>query len=746
MSTFSAIVPGKVVNHGIISAETFADVDVIQTTPAHYPDFAAVTPKGKLDRQEITLASFTRKYGDVSDHYGYYYNPITYAISKLREARQHSMGFKRLTNNYARGRVVWGVCVFNVDELPDYERNDDGSYKVDGDGIKIPKAEKTTGVFVVPGHLKVEPKYFNDDADVNNNFIAPIDVAITTGNDDLKTGTAGTFYPLATFVSGIGDYYKNMYLGVGHSSSADWDAIERFVTVNGAFPFQMIIGERSESGYNNDFATQNGNVISNFTLYDVKDEDSEEQYGLRRGLGAYTGANINRPDQIVDAPFDTVTPYQRNIDLVCGLLYDAEYTTGGEKLPNITATRLPAQAIMNPVDFKNESGVPYRHIVLAEDVVVESNIQNATFASKQTGLNARMTVTGCLDPFLTVEGTYPDAPTDWDADKNGDWVLTPTIKDTPSKAQFWSMTQDLVEGYYNSYFSNKSFTDVIRNRTSFLWDVGYRKTITNLFFQATEKRKDIIVIGCATIYGDKNTTDSIYARSKTLHSKAIQYPESEDYNAPATRISINMWDAYYIDEPTFDKFSLNIDLMCAFADAGGSQDGRITKSKLPDSKKGAVLRIAHTPSVGYEDDIPAAENLVNGCITVRPYNKTQWKRPAHPTVYAVTDSVLKDLPNVWYGVVIEKILQDQWIIVCGQTMPASSYLSTVRDNADSQIHNLIGDCLSKWTVETYFREDNPNSRSRMYTRVTYWVGKAKYMMDAVLYARNEEELETEENT
>ena len=121
---------------------------------------------------------------------------------------------------------------------------------------------------------------------------------------------------------------------------------------------------------------------------------------------------------------------------------------------------------------------------------------------------------------------------------------------------------------------------------------------------------------------------------------------------------------------------------------------------------------------------------------------TQWKRPALPTVYSNTDSVLKDLPNVWYGVVMEKILQDQWILVSGSVMSAANYLATVRDNSDKQIHNQLGACLSQWDVRVEFREDNPNSRSRMFAKIVYWVGKAKYMMDAVLEARNEQELES----
>lgn len=742
MSTFTRVVPGKVVNHGIVSGETFPTINVIQTSPAHFPDFAAVTPKGGLDRANVTLAAFERRFGDVSDHYGMYYNPVTYGILKLREAQQHSMSFKRLTNNYSKARTVWGVALFEDQDVPDFERNDDGSYKTDGSDALIPKETKIKGLFALTGYLEIEPKYFGDVEGSNQTKrnLAPIEVTVTTANDYLAKDVKGTFYPFASLVSGVGDYYNNMYASFGHSTNVDWDTVERFVKVNGVYPFQMTIGERKDSGLNVDASTESGATIGNFTLYDTLDADTNVAYSLRKGLGDYTGANNNRPVELLETPYSSVEVYQQNIDTVCKKLYEAEYTVGGEEAPELSTTRAPVQAIMNPIDLKNETGVPYRFIVSAKGAVAESNVQNAKFVAKEFGLTNRLPASGGLNPFLTLEGVYPDAPTDWDEDKQGEWVVTPSATAQPSKLQLWTMTQDLMEVYYGKYLTSKYWTDVIRNRTSFLWDLGYRQSITEMFLQATEKRKDFLAIACATIYGGKNEPESIYNRARTIHAKAVQHLESEEYNAPATRMSINLWDSYYIDEPTFDKFSLNIDLMVAFAAAGGSQDGRVSKANLPDAGTNAILRIAHTPTVDYEDDVPAAENLTNGCITLRPCNLTQWKRPALPTVYNNIDSVLKDLPNVWFGVIIEKILQDQWIMVSGQTMPAQSYLSTVRDNADAQIHNLIGSCLSSWEVQTEFRENEPNSRSRMFSKVIYWVGKARYMMDAVLEARNEEEL------
>ena len=118
MSTFEKVVPGKVLNHGIISGETFPQASVVTTSPAHYPDFAAVTPKGPVERKNTNASDFTSVYGNVTDPYSSYYNPITYGIQMLGKNSQTAFGFKRLTNNNIKARSVRGIIIFESDAVP----------------------------------------------------------------------------------------------------------------------------------------------------------------------------------------------------------------------------------------------------------------------------------------------------------------------------------------------------------------------------------------------------------------------------------------------------------------------------------------------------------------------------------------------------------------------------------------------------------------------------------------------------
>ena len=734
MSTFNKVVPGKVLNHGIVSGETFPTASVVSTSPAHYPDFAAVTPQGPIERKNTNASDFTSIYGNVNDPYSTYYNPITFGIQMLGQNQQTAFGFKRLTNNTVKARSVRGIVIFESDTVPNFERDVNNDYVYGTDGK--PKQKGTTkGILAGTCYLQVKA------SSSATGSLKPTEITITEETGNLKVGDKGTFYPLFELISGIGKYYNNMYNAIGHSSDTDWNEIARFVLTNGVVPFDLSIGRRTDAGLNVDASKLNGGVISTFTLYDVKDVDTGVNYSLRQAIGSYTGKNVNRPVEAASSPFDDTFVYQSNINTVMRLLYEAEYVNGEGTLPNVRKNnRLPEEAIMNPFDLLDHFGKPYMNIVYAGSVTVSTT--EGDIVISRINMDVRALASGAIDPYTTKEGKYPDPPSTWVEAVDGKWIVDNSANEVPSAKQYWQMNQQLAYAYYQDYLDGKEFRDVIRNRTSFIWDLGYNQDLKDLIISALAKRKDFIPVMCTSQWLRNYTEEQTYSVAQTLNTKMTTIPESEQYGAPSTRGAINLWTGLYMDEPSYQRFSLNIDLMCAFARAGGSSDGRISVSDLPTEGTNSWLRIAHTPNVGFEDDDPAAQNLINGSITLRPANMTQWKRPALPTVYSNTDSVLKDLPNVWYGVVMEKILQDQWILVSGSVMSAANYLATVRDNSDKQIHNQLGACLSQWDVRVEFREDNPNSRSRMFAKIVYWVGKAKYMMDAVLEARNEQELES----
>lgn len=732
MDTFSKVIPGKVVNNGIVSRETFSSTVPVVSSPAHFPDFAAVTPKGATKHGTVSMASFSEKFGDVTDAFGLYYNPVTFAISKLGDAAQASFGFKRLVNNSVKSRIIAGVVIFSG-EVANYNRDPlTGDYEFNdaGDPIVNTETPTITGKWVCPAVLK-------STGDVGDK--KPFEVTSDATTPGIPEGTVGKFWPLKELVSGIGDYYNSSYAAFGHKTLTDWNAVTEFIEANGAYPFILNIGTVTEAGLRVPAATINGTPDTTFTMFDVVSSENV-RYSLKAAVDSYTGNNVNRQVETVDSPFSESYVYANNVNAVAKELYDAEYGAGVEVAPVVSSKRLPKYAIMNMWDLVNHNGVPYKHIVFGGNIALTT--QTNTLTGTRISLNHYLQSNGGINPFADNDGKYPAAPTTWNANKYGAWVVDNTDPDAIiSQAQCWEMNQMLIEAWLTEYKASLDIKDVIRNRVSFFWDVGYKQSIKNLLINMMSVRKDFIVVPCATEWLVDKTQDEIYSTAVMLNTRISMIPESEIYQSHACRAAINLWNARYIDEPTWGRFSLNIDLMYAFALAGGGEDGRMFKAQMPDHEGNRILRIAHDPFVQFEADNPAANNLINGNITVTPINESQFCRPALPTVYDNINSVLKDLTNVWKCVCVEKILADQWIQVSGDTqLGKEGYLSMVKDNAETLIRDRFGSVISNWEVVTSFLEDSPTSKSKMYATTKLWFGKGYYMLDSVLEAYNEDSL------
>ncbi|QGH72107.1 putative major tailsheath [Klebsiella phage N1M2] len=731
MDTFNKVIPGKVVNNGIVSREQFpAGVPVI-SSPAHFPDFASVTPKGPTKGGTVAVGTFTEKFGDTTDAFGMYYNPVTYAIQQLGRAGQASFRFKRLVNNDVKARTIFGVAIFKGD-VPNYDRDVNDDYQQDATGNPVVNKDAPTvkGVWVCPAVMATK-------GDVGS--AKPMEVTANEGTPDIPVSTKGTFYPLSEIISGIGDVYNANYATIGHGANTDWNEVARFVMTNGSYPFILNLGTLLDNGLRVPANTINGVPDTTFTMFDTV-SDLNVRYSLKTAVDQYTGNNVNRPVELRDAPFDTVFSYTQNISTVAKELYDAEYGDGTILPPAVQSKRLPKFAIMNMLDLVNHFGKPYHRIVFGGNLNVEGSLTGTRMSP-----NHYLQASGGINPYADADGKFPAKPASWVDAVDGEWVVDVSDPDAViTTKQCWEMNQVLLEAYLLEYQNSLDVKDVIRNRASFMWDVGFNQRIKDILIQFMSKRKDIIVVPCATEWLRNKSQDEIYSTATMLNTRITMIPESEVYKAAACRASINLWDARYINEPTWERFSLNIDLMYAFAVAGGGADGKMFASQMPDHDANRILRIAHDPQVQFEADDPAANNLINGSITVTPITESQFCRPALPTVYDNINSVLKDLTNVWKCVCVEKILQDQWIQVSGDPqLGREGYLARVKDGAEARIRDLFGSVISNWEVETSFREDSPTSKSVMYAVTRLWFGKGVYMMDSVLEAYNEDSLAAE---
>lgn len=719
MTIFNQIVPGKVNNRGI-KDNSIPDYAVAYPVyPLHAPVISIVTPKGELAAEKgtqwISTKDFVQMFGDVLDHKTPYYNPTSLLIQQLGRGAQSVIGVRRLSANNVVSRIAISAFVQQV-EVQDYERDLSGQFKRDpATGLKIPVVGKTyQGLKVV---LRPDP------AAATKAFgkLEHRTIPGTPADGETPAVPATEVYPMFELPAGVGDAYNNGGVNLGVSNTPlSWKSISAFVRSTGVFPFDMRMFSDSANGARTYAKTDAKKETAQFTLFPA--EADGVQYSLKRAVGAFTKTNANRKVVPTPAPFKDAFVYAEEIDTVCQLMYIVEKDVNDSL---VEVGQRPYQQ-MNPFTATNHVGAPY--FAIQTDDATLWDLSGAVKA--QYGVN----------PFYLADGSIPDYVTE--VVPNDPFGLLAGVKFPLTNGQAWEITNKLMADDLQTYVNGSEIKNYTRNRQSVFWDVGYTKEVKDIAAQLLGQRKDVFVFEDATVWtpGQANDLSTIYSRAAALVASLRLTPESEQWGTPTVRASINLIEAKLINEVTGDFFSGNLDLAYAFALFAGNNSGIIVASNSPDHGDNRILRTMHSPNIEFEEDEVGNDNFENGSITLRPYDVEQLFRPALVTVYNNADSVLKDAVTAFLCVCAEKIMQDEWNTVCGDTsISAANYAALVKDGGERKLRDRLGGLVKNITVVTSYDETAPGGRAVMNAVVNAYFNKGKYMMNLDLYAYNEQD-------
>lgn len=715
--SFTKIIPGQVINNGIDAKDRVNPVTTLPTYPCHYPVIPIVSPKGTLGMSFIATTDFTNLYGDITDVDTPYYSAVSQLIAKMAAGGQGGFGVRRVSANNVVARLAYGIAIGQSTKIPQYKRDTDGSYLYDTSGNRIPN---TTGADVPGIYLKLV-KY-----DVTLSTTPAYGKLAKSTFTETVNGEEITFtqYPIFEMPAGVGDAYNYHGSVLGVSPDADWDTISQFVENYGVFPYSMKMYVKTTTGVPTYYSTTSGGVNADYTLFPMKDK-YDVRYSFSLGVGAFTGDNVNRPHVSRPAPFYEVKTYDQNIQDVCAALYAAELAAGLSSLVSVTGVNPIRQ--MNPFTLTNHMGVPYYAIALVGDTNPFAN-------------GGYIDAAGGISPFLTANRTTPVPVT---GTYNFDPATNNGHVDNLSTADAWTVAQALYLADIQSYATSTTVNDWTRNRQSVIWDAGYNMEIKEALIALWATRQDQILILQASEWLEENTIAQRYSMMSALATKIRLHPESSVYGTPASRAAIALWDAKITDENSAANFPMTVDLIYFFAKFGGNSLGNLSRTASPDHDINRVLTMMYSPTMDFEGDDAAAANFDDGGISLRPYNTSQYYRPALPTVYDDEDGVLKDLITNFVAVCVEKILADTWALVSGDTtIDSTTYASTVKDTAEAACRKRLGTMFKDIRIDCTYTENGANSRGILNSVANVWFRKGKYMMNMSLAAYNEEDLDT----
>lgn len=710
--SFTNIVPGQVRNQGIGDDSRPVVVPQLATYPCNFPVISMVTPKGPLGQKYINTRDHGDIYGDVQDVDGPYYNPIAALIHSLSSGGQASFGQRRLTANKEIARVAIGVKV-TKGKVQQYKRDDAQQFILDEAGKRVPVTDGTTEY----DGLKIE-HVLMDTTDLAYKGLKPVEGTGATEEENF------TIYPLYELPAGIGDLYNRMGHYAGVNPSADFQQIASFVSEFGVFPFTIKLYEKSVYGTPVMAKTLINTEEAPFTLFDLR--ANGVRYSMKEAIGAYTGATANRPITPRPAPFYEAHVYNDSIETLAKLMLGVEEKAMPDNLVYLEGVKPYKQ--MNPLTAVTHEGIPYYAI----EIATESRLFN---------MGAQLDAKGGISPFLTKEYQVPEGVT-----LSREYNLNPANGPVEelNRKDAWAVTQALYLADLMEYRKSLEITDWTRNRQSIIFDVGFNSDIVDELIQLLAARKDHVAVFASAEWLKNATIQEHYSRQTYITNRLRLIPESEKYGTPACRAMIAMWEMNKINEESSEAFSHVLDIAYHMALLGGNAQGQLIKANSPDHADNRILSTMFNPTVDIEADPVAAANFDNGACTLRPYNQEQLYRPALPTVYPHSDSVLKDWTTVFTSVCVEKIIQDTWTLVSGDTtITSEEYAAIVKDRAETECRERLGTMYEDLVVEPTYNEGGPDSRSVLYVTGYVAFRKGKYMMDMSLVARNEQDLVTE---
>lgn len=746
MTVFNKIVPGKVNNRGLGDGSIpNYNVDY-PVYPLHCPVISVITPKGELASEKgtqwINVKDFTKVFGDIFDHKTPYYNPTSLLIQQLGLGGQSVIGVRRLSANAEKSRIALSAFVQKV-TVADFERTISGQFKRDADGKRIPTGKTFEGISVVVApdpQAKTTPygKLVHRTIPAGSNVgdIPGTDYG-TLGKDvdagsGLRVALAGDpvserdteVYPLIEFLAGVGEEYNRGGINMGTTTDPlTLRSVASFVKATGVFPFSLKMFTDLAGGTRSYARTTEKRDTTTFTLFDTELNDT--QYSIKRAVGAFTNTNANRKVVPTPAPFKEAFIYGSELDALAQLMYVVE-KPNNESLVEVTARSYQQ---MNPLTCTNHNGAPYYAIVTTPPALWD--------------LTGAVKAEGGINPFKTAEGKLVEGVSEEElADP---FNLLKDIVLPLSANQAWDTTNKLMVSDLTDYVNGHEVKNYTRNRQSIFWDVGYKKEVKDVITPLLSSRKDIYVFEDATVWtpGVGNDLGSVYSRFASLTAAIRMHIESEQWGTPSTRASTNLIEAKLTNERTGDFFSANLDLAYTFAQFAGNSAGVIIAANSPDHGDNRILRTMHSPNIEFEDDEVGNDNFENGGITLRPYDVEQLMRPALPTVNPNPDSVLKDAVTVFLCICAEKIAQDEWNIVSGDTtIDAATYAANVKDGIERKCRDRLGGMVRNVVATTSYDEGTVGSRAIMNCRLDLSFNKGKYMMNLDLFAYNEQDTAT----
>lgn len=663
-----------------------------EVRPTHLPFVWMYARKGREDVYFATGAARTALYGaQTFDMRGKYANHAT-LLGNLMNAQGNLCAYKRVRPNDAPGPATLRLWIdVLVTQVPEYERNSDGTYRYNALGQKI-----ATGDMIDDGHI-VKYVVTRADADFGEG-------KIMAGNQvDAVAGTTSNRYPVMDFeVDSFGEYGNHLGVKIWTATSLSNTPIDdRLVSKHKVYPFRIAIAERKDAmSTGKIIQTQQGEQYLDvcFKPDMVNPYDDRDIYVGDVFVKAYEDRlTPGIPPQF--APFGRIKVYDNFIEPLLNQFLTAE-TPFFDEFSDFWGED-DEQYRFNIISGMSTQAAPYHSFIINNDDT------DSVVLSEHGVIYAQGGGDGTMNDSLFAELVAEDA--------------------------------------VNFADRNHHYQNMAKYPFSHIYDTGYPLDTKKALSCALSLRKDLIVV--LTPYdglGTELTSAQESSLGVALKTMMQLYPESEYYGTSCSRGMVVPRYGRMLNVQYRKKLPLIYEIAVKSAKMMGAGNRLWDTTEAfegdPNNRVTMFTDINNTWTPGHVRN----KDWDNGLVAVLDYDRSSAFFPAYKTIYDNDTSVLNSYITVCAIAEIQKIGNEVWAELSGRSdLSEASMIKEVESRYNQKLTNKFANRYVI-TPRAYFSGDD---RARGYswtTEVTIYSPTMYTVQKLTVVARRFSDLEEQQ--
>lgn len=587
---------------GIDDESTRAQTVAAQAVPTHLPLHPLYAPWGPEDAVIVDSGALTSLFGaDVLNPRGAHYTTQS-LFAQTIQSKGNQVMVKRLlpADVGPKSRLLLSLEIVD-DNIQQYTRNSDGSFKRNGEGGKIP----VTGVGATLQGYKARwvlndwitssetgPELFGEVAERGG------DLASTIGDSQ------STIYPIleleGTFFGALGN---NLGIRLVAPTSEDPSPANTAQADRlGSFLYRLQMVRRNGPLSSASITkTQSGEQWVDFSLKEgAFDPNTDLSWDLSEVLTRSYSDHGNPGFAPVYGPFENIHVYRNNLEQVLDKIAQSERPLGllPEAMDVVTTGISSDVYTVNPFTAVNYDGVPY----------------------------------------YTLEMHGPE---------DGGLIFTPNSTFYATGASDGTMTPETFDADVRTFAENFDLLDMAKYPFSFLYDSGFSLPTKYALASILGKRPDVnFVTSTQSILDPQNTADEDSSMAMSLAAYIGNTPESTVYGTPACRAMIVGSSGHLLNSNYRGLVPLTLQVAARFAAYMGAANGRWDTSVPPDEYPYNVVNMFRDVNAAFKPAAARSKDWTTGLVWIENFDTDTQYFPALASVYSNDTSILKSFINV----------------------------------------------------------------------------------------------------